>query len=324
MTHRRLFVLCAALSGVTLDVLAQGTDAATAFPTRPIRILHGTPPGGSTDGPLRVLAEAAARILGQPIVIENRPGAGGTLPATMLQSANPDGYTLGTILGGVYRLPHTVQISWNPGTDLGYVIGLTSFTFGIVVRQDSPIRTMADLVAAAKARPGQVTYGTPGVATANHLTMERVAQLAGVRMNHIPYKGTAETLQALLGGQIEVAAETSAWSSQVKAGKLRLVAPWTERRLANFPDVPTLKEQGIDVAPTSLWGLAGPKGMDPAIVAKLHDAFKQAMEAPEFRRALAQFETEPTYLSSRDFQHYAVQRMKEEKTMLDLVGLSRK
>lgn len=322
ITRRHLISI--GLSSLALPIAARASDGASTFPNRVIRILHATPPGGSTDGPLRVLAEAASRVLKQPIIVENRPGAGGTLPARALQSASPDGYTLGVILGGVYRLPYTSDIKWNPATDLSYIIGLTGFTFGIAVRPDSPFHSMADLIAAAKLRPGVISYGTPGITTANHLTMEHIAQLTGIKLNHIPFKGTAETLQALMGGQIDLAAETSAWAGAVKAGKLRLISVWGPKRLANFPQVPTLREQGIDVVQTSLWGLAAPKGTDPIIVTRLHDAFKQAMETPEFRQVLAQYETEPIYLSSRDFQQYAVDTMKTEKSMLDLLGLSNK
>lgn len=324
ISRRRLMSIgLSSLSSLALPAAVRADEPVSAFPSRPLRILHATPPGGSTDGPLRVLAEAASRILKQPVIVDNRPGAGGTLPARLLQSSSPDGYTIGVILGGVYRLPYTLDIKWNPATDLSYVIGLTGFTFGIAVRADSPIRSMADLIAAAKARPGEISYGTPGVATANHLTMERIARSAGIRINHVPYKGSAETLQALLGGQIDCAAETSAWAGPVKAGRLRLLSVWTPARLPNFPQVPTLREQGIDIVQTSLWGLAAPKGMNPAIVAKLHDAFKQALETPEFRQVLAQFETEPAYLSSRDFHQYAIDTMKDEKATLDLLGLSR-
>lgn len=318
--YRRL-LLTALLSSVALPAIAQ---TESSFPTRPIKLMHGAPPGGSTDGPMRVLADAASRILKQTVIVENRPGAGGALPAQLLQSAAPDGYTIAAIFPNVYRLPYTTDLKWDPATDLTYIIGLTGFTLGIVVRPDSPIRTMADYIAAAKARSGEMTYGTPGIATANHMAMEKLAETAGVRLVHVPFKGTSETLNALMGGQIDSANETAAWSSLVKAGRLRLIAVGTEARLESFPDVPTLKELGFNVPRGAMLGLGAPKGTDPAIVARLHDAFHKALQTPEYRRAVAMYENEVTYLGSRDFHQYAIDQLKEQKVTLEALGLTRK
>ena len=187
----------------------------------------------------------------------------------------------------------------------------------------SPIASLADYIAAAKARPGEVTYSTPGVATTNHLTMEQFSRLAGVRLNHVPYKGSADSLQALLAGHVDSAAETSAFVPYVQSGKMRLLAVWGKKRMARFPNVPTLQEAGIDLVQTSPWGLVGPKGLDPRIAARLHDAFREAMDAPAFRNVLASFDMEPDYRSAADFQRFAVESMRREKEVLDALGLSR-
>lgn len=302
----------------------QAQDKATSWPARPIKIIIGFAPGGSTDAPMRVLAESASKLLKQPVIIENKPGAGGTLPAIALQSAPNDGYTLGIASLGLYRLPYTTDLKWDPARDLSYVIGLTGYAFGIVVPASSPIKTWADYVAAARAKPGQLTYGSPGVATTNHLTMEQISRRAGIQLNHIPYKGSGETMQALLGGQIDSAAETSAWAPFVKDGKMRLLVTWGTKRMSSFPEVPTLKEAGINLSQTSHWGLIAPKGTDPAVVVRLHDVFKHAMELPEFKQALAKYDMEPEYRSSKDFHSFAVDTMRQEKEILDSLGLSRK
>ncbi|SEB06410.1 tripartite tricarboxylate transporter substrate binding protein [Variovorax sp. YR216] len=312
---------CAAIAASAL--LGVSATADVAYPTRPIKIVIGFAPGGSTDAPMRVLAEAVSKTLKQPVIIENRPGAGGTLPGVVLQNASNDGYTLGIASLGIYRLPFTTDIKWNPAKDLTYIIGLTGYAFGIVVPSSSSIKTWTDYVSAAKAKPGQLTYGSPGVATTNHLTMEQISRKAGIRLNHIPYKGTGETIQALLGAQIDSAAETSAWAPFVKEGKMRLLVTWGDRRMASFPDVPTLREVGIPITQTSHWGLVAPKGMDPAIVSKLHDAFKTAMQQPEFKQVLARYDMEPDYKSSADFHKFAIDTMKQEKEILDELGLSR-
>lgn len=303
---------------------ARAADDASTYPTRPIKILIGFPPGGSTDGPVRVLAETVSKILKQPVVVENRTGAGGTLPAVALQATAPDGYTLGISSLGINRLPYTTGIKWNPASDLSYIVGLTGYAFGVVVAAASPIRTWADYVAAAKASPGKITYSTPGVATTNHLTMEQISRRAGITLNHIPYKGSADSLQALLAGHVDSAAETSAWAPFVRDGKMRLIATWGAKRMAGFPDVPTLQELGVPLTQTSPWGLIAPKGLDVSIAKRLHDVFKFAMEQPEFRQALARYEMEPAYLSSAAFQAFTVQSMRQEKDILDALGLSQK
>lgn len=314
-------LFAAALCALALIPLVHAAEPIASFPSRPIKILVGFPPGGSTDGPMRVLAEHASKSLKQPIVIENKSGAGGTLPAVALQSAPNDGYTLAVTSLGIFRLPYTAGIKWDPVKDLTYVIGLTGYAFGIVVPAASPIQNWQDFVSHARARPEQISYGTAGTASTQHLTMERVSRAAGIKLTHVPYKGTAETMQALLGGQIDAGAETSAWAQFVRDGKMRLIVTWGPRRMAGFPNVPTLKEVGIPISQTSQWGLIAPKGTDPAILARLHDAFKQAMEAPEFRQALARFEMEPEYRNSKDFRQFAVETMKQEKVILEQLGL---
>ncbi|HEY1091426.1 MAG TPA: tripartite tricarboxylate transporter substrate binding protein [Burkholderiaceae bacterium] len=319
--------MCSLALGASLLLCApwlHAQEKPDAYPSRPIRVMIGFAPGGSTDAPMRVLAEKAGAILKQPIVIENKPGAAGVIPTQILQSAPRDGYTLAIAPAGVYRLPATTDLKWNPATDLSYVIGLTGYAFGMVVSADSPIKTLQDYVAQAKAKPGQLTYSTPGVGTTNHLTMEQISRQFGIALNHIPYKGSAESLQGLMAGQVDSAAETSAFVPQVDAGKLRLIAVWGDKRMARYPDVPTLRESGVNIVQTSPWGLVAPKGLDPVIAAKLHAAFKQAMETREFKEVLARFDMEPDYRSPKDYQAFAVESMRREKEILDTLGLSRK
>jgi len=312
--------VCGALfASVPLAATAQG-DAA-GYPERPIRILLPFAAGGSTDGPMRVLAKNVSESLKQPVVIDYRPGAGGTLAVQTVHSAKPDGYTLAVAVASVYRMPYTMKVNWNPASDLTYVIGITGYAFGIVVPASSPFTSLDALIAHAKAHPGKLTYSTPGVATTNHLTMEKVSRQAGIKLNHIPYKGSGESLQALLAGQVDAAAETSAFVPLIQAGKLRLLAVWGDKRMARFPEVPTLKEEGIDMVQTSPWGLVAPKGTDPAIVRKLHDAFKEAMETEEFKTILAQFDMTPEYKSSEDFRQFAVSSMEKEKKIIEELDL---
>lgn len=321
--HRRQFFHLTALgiAGSGLPLAARPAFAkadASKFPNRPIRILLGFPPGGSTDIPMRTLAANASKMLGQSIIIENKPGAAGVLPAQMLQSTRPDGYTLAVIPQGVFRLPYTTDINWNPA-DLAYILGLTGYVFGIVVPASSPIHSLADYIAYARKHPGELTYSTPGALTTNHLTMEQISRMADIQLNHVPYKGTSESLQALLAGHVQSAAETSRWVPYVESGKMRLLAVWGEKRMPRFPNVPTLRESGINLAQSSPWGLAAPAGTPAAIVAKLHAAFKQAMEQGNFREALAHYDMEPMYMSPDQYRRFANTTMAREKAVLEQI-----
>jgi tripartite-type tricarboxylate transporter receptor subunit TctC len=305
-----------------LSPLAFAEEA--GFPSRPIKILLGFPAGGSTDTPMRVLVEDAAKILKQPVVIENKPGAAGLMPSQLLQTAPADGYTVGVIPGSVFRLPYTGKITWDPATDLQFVIGLTEFVYGLVVPADSPFKNMDDFIAYAKAHPGELSYSTAGAYLSQHITMEQVARLKNVKLNHVPYKGTSEALNAVMGGHVMATSDTSAWGQFVEAGKLRLLVTFSEKRMPKFPDVPTLKEIGVDFsAPSAAWGLAVPKNTPVAVVRKLHDAFKQAMEMPGFANALAQYYMKPSYMSSAQYQQFAVESVKREKKLLDDIGFVR-
>lgn len=319
--HLPVATLAAGCFGLTA-AMAGAQPADPNFPTRPIRVLVGFTAGGSTDTPMRVLAANAAKILGQPVVIENKPGAAGVIPAQLLQSSGADGYTIAVIPQGVYRAPYTSNISWDPA-QLGYIIGLSGYVFGIAVPADSPIRTIADYVAYARAHPGELSYSTPGSLTTNHLTMEQFARLTQTRLNHVPFKGTPESLQAVMAGHVMSAAETSGWVPYVEAGKLRLLAVWSDKRMPRFAAVPTLKESGINLVQTSPWGLAAPPHTPPAVVARLHDAFKRAMEQPNFREVLSKYDMEPAYLSSEAYRRYAIAAMAREHEVLKQIGFTR-
>lgn len=314
--HRRQMLL----AGMT-SAFGPAAAQEPAFPSRPVRVLLGFPPGGSTDGPMRVLAEDAARLLRQPVLIENRPGNAGLMPAQLLQNSAADGHTIGVIPGNLFRLPYTGSIAWDPARDLRYVIGLTEFVYGIVVPTDSPLRSLDDLLAFARANPEKLNYATAGPWLAQHITMEQIARIKGVRFNHVPYKGSAEALNAVLGGHVMAAADISAWGPYVASGKLRLLVTFNARRVARFADVPTLREAGIDFPPPSAaWGLAAPKNTPPAAVRTLHDAFHQAMQMPGFRQALAAYDMEPAYMGSEQYQRFAAESVLREKRLLDEIG----
>ncbi len=306
------------------NLLSSATShAQTTWPSQPIKLMIAFPPGGPTDITMRVLAENASKLLGQQVLIDNKPGAGGTLPAQQLLTAKPDGHTLAQIPLGVFRLPFTQKITWDPLTDLSYVLGITGYAFGIVVPSDSPIKTWPDFVAWAKANPGKLSYGSTGVLTSPHLTMEDIAQQLGLELNHIPYKGSADLMQALLGGQLMAGADSTGFAPHVASGKLRLLNTWGEKRLPKFPDVPTLKELGIPIVQASPYGLAGPKGMDSGLVMRVHDAFKQAMEQANHVEALAKYDQQLMPMTPQQYQRFAEETSKREGALVAKLGLAK-
>ncbi len=309
-----------ALGGAALasPALAQGR-----FPERPIRLIIPWPPGGSADVQMRSLAEVAVRTLGQPVVTENRAGAGGTLHAVHLaREARPDGYTLGQMHLSIIRRPFLVRTpQWDATTDFTHIIGLTGWLFGVAVRADSPFQSFPELIAHARRNPGALTYATSGIATTNHLAMEDIAARERIEFTHVPFRGATEGITAVLGGQVSMIADSSAWAPAVEAGQMRLLCVWSAERAARFPNVPTLRELGYDMVVTSNYGISGPPRMDPGVVRILHDAFHAALMSEENTRVRAQFDMPLVYLNTEQYQQFVVQRAAWERDMVNRLGI---
>lgn len=304
-------------------LLAAPAVAQAGFPNRPIRLIVPWPPGGSTDGQLRSLADLAQRTLGQPVIIENRSGVSGTLGAQMMAAeTRSDGYLVGQLPITAFRLPlMSSRPQWDPLKDFSYVIHLTGYLFGVVVKADSPWQNWQEFAAYAKANPGKVAYGTPGVGSTLHITMERIAAEQGIDWLHVPFRGGADNLQAVLSGQTQAMADSSSWATLVEAGQLRLLTTWGAERAKRFPNVPTLQEVGINIVSTSPYGLAGPKGMDPGVMRALHDGFKEALMSPAHAEVLARYDMPVIYKNSADYAAFVAQTMEEEGTMIRRLGL---
>jgi tripartite-type tricarboxylate transporter receptor subunit TctC len=312
------------LAAAMLTVLS-GAAMAQDYPTKPITLIVPWPAGGSTDIAMRAIADSASKVLGQPIAVDNKAGGGGTVgPATMAATAKPDGYTIAQIPITVFRLPLMQQVSWNADTDFTYIVHLTGYTFGVTTNAETQFKTWKDVVEFAKANPGKVTYATPGAGTSLHIGMEQIAALAGVKLTQVPFKGGAESNAAVLGKHTMLQADSTGWRPLVDAGKLRLLMVWTEKRSPNFPDVPTLKELGYNLVYDSPFGIAGPKGMDPKIVAKLHDAFKKAIEDPAVIATLAKYDMVPNYKNTEDYRKFVGEVTTSERKVIDSLGLARK
>ena len=260
------------LAGLVSTGVASSAHAQQAYPTRPVTLTHGFAAGGNGDVVSRIVADALGKRLGQPVMVEPRPGAGGNTASQRLATSAPDGYTLITLTGGhsvsaaIYK-----QLPFDPIESFQFISIYGSQAFIVAVRADSPIKTMADLIAAAKANPGKLTYSSVGVGSTQHLAGELLCAMAGIKMTHVPYRGGGGPMTDLLGGQIDLNVDTiTVIEPQVRAGKVTALGVTSGKKWWSLPDIAPIAETvpGYDV---QTWlGLAAPKGTPADIVAKLN------------------------------------------------------
>lgn len=316
----------AALAALSLTITATGSAKAQSpanFPTKPISLIVSNQPGVSLDLLLRGFAEAAARHLGQPVVVDNKAGASGTLSAVALATnAKPDGYSIGAITLPIIRLPHMQRTPYDV-KDFTYILQLGGYMLGGVVKGDSPFKTWAEAKAYAKANPKKFTYTTIGPATTNAIAMELMARHDGMEVTHIPGKGGGEAIAAVLGGHVTMMVESSAWAPLVNSGELKLLFLLGAERSKKWPAIPALPELGYPWSFDSAFGLAAPKGTDPMIVKKLHDAFKKAMDDPLVTSLYDKFDFSRRYLDSAAYRAEVLKTSEEERVALIKLGLKK-
>ena len=322
--RRQCLVALAGMFGLVpaISSTALGVDE-SSYPQRPITLLVPWPAGGSTDISMRILAEEAGKRLGQPVVIENRPGAGGTMAMPILQTAKPDGYTLAQLPQPVFRIVHTQKVLWDPIRDTTPILQISGYTFGIVVPVASPFRTVADMLQWARAHPGALTVGSNGFGTTPHTAMAELMDRQGLTYVHVPYKGTVEQMVAVASGQLMVGVNSTGFAPYVESGKLRLLATFGERRSKRWPDAPTMKELGLGVVAMSPYGIVGPRGLSASIVQTLHEAFKAAMNDANHRNEIAKYDQELTYLGPEDYGRVMRDTYGSEKRAVERLGQTR-
>ncbi|MVW70592.1 MULTISPECIES: tripartite tricarboxylate transporter substrate binding protein [unclassified Bordetella] len=295
--------LCRLAFAVSATLGATAVAQAADYPQNPISLVVGYGAGGGTDVCNRALAVDVGKRLGQTVVVENRPGAGSSLSVSYIIRQRPDGYNIASLsTGGLLNQVLTPSTKYDVTTDLTPVAMVAQYQVGLLVRADSPYKSVEELLKAAQ-KKGELSYSTAGVGTPQHLTSERLAQETKTRLTHIPYKSGPEAITALLRGDVDFMAQTAEWVPYVRDGRLRLLAVYTDERMKGF-DAPTLKELGYDLVAPSLLGIAGPKGMDPAVVSKLQDAFEQATKTPEFANCSDQFGLKVDFKGSKEFGDY--------------------
>ncbi|MBM3647868.1 MAG: tripartite tricarboxylate transporter substrate binding protein [Alphaproteobacteria bacterium] len=318
MKRRRL--LAAGLILPSWPAIAQDT-----YPSKPVQIFVPFPPGGVADITARPLAHVMGRLVRQSVVVVNRPGAGGSVGAAQAARAAPDGYTLLLALSSISVLPVADRLQGRPAAyELDQFAPLALITADptvLVVRADGPYKTLEDLVAAAKAKPGTINYGSSGVYGTLHVAMEIFAHAAGIKMFHIPYQGGGPAVAALLGGQIDaLASGPAAAIGQIKAGKMRALAVWGDKRLAAMPDVPSMRELGYD-ATFFIWsGLFAPAATPPPILAALRDIVKRTVEDAEFKEAMDKVETPIAYLDAPAFKSFLDRDAERLKAAVERIG----
>lgn len=276
--------------------MASGTAMAQAWPSKPISLIVPFPAGGTTDVLARALAEKLQQSLGQPVIVESKPGAGATLGADYVAKSKPDGYTLlvgavhHTIASSVYKkLPYDFQKDLAPITEIALVPNV------LVVNANTPVKNVAELVALLKAQPGKHNYGSNGNGTAQHLIGTQFENMTGTDFSHIPYKGSGPLATDLLGGQITMSFDTVTPALQhIKAGKLRALAVTTAKRSSALPDVPTLDESGLKGFNIGTWfGVLAPAATPKDALVRLNTEMVKVIQSPDFRKRMAEIGAEP-------------------------------
>ncbi|HTO47883.1 MAG TPA: tripartite tricarboxylate transporter substrate binding protein [Burkholderiales bacterium] len=294
--------------GAVLAIGAASAALAQSYPSKPVRLIVPFPPGGAVDFYARAVQTRLAETLGEPILIENRAGAGGMIGTELVAKSPPDGHTL--LVGNIAALAMNVglysKMPYDPAKDLTPIMRTVAVDYAMVVHPSVPAQSVAEFVAYAKANPGKVSYGSAGSGSAPHLSMELFKARAGIDLVHIPFKGGGPMVTDLLGGQIQIViADQANLMPHVKAGKLRALAVGTLVRSAVYPDLPTIAESGYPGFEARAWqGIAGPAGLPPDIVRQLQSAIARVMAMPDVRARLVEGGLDPIVSTPEEFGEF--------------------
>jgi tripartite-type tricarboxylate transporter receptor subunit TctC len=301
-----------------IGLLAAAAAWGQGFPGKPLRLITPFPPGGSADIIARLAGQSLSEVLGQPVVVENRPGAGGVTGSEQASRQPPDGYTLVLITGAYPVYPAMLKaMPFDPLKDIGMVSMLTSYPFVISVVPDSPLKNLGDLVARARANPGKLNYPSSGIGTVHHLSGELFNALAGTYIVHVPYRGGNAPLTETLAGRVDVLFEAMTLSiGQIQSGKLRALAVTSRERWQALPDTPTAAETLPGYEVNSFIGLGVTGGTPAPIVERLNTAVRKALDNPDTRKRFVELGGEPRASSPEEMRSFIASEIEKWKKVV--------
>ncbi|MGZ8269127.1 MAG: Bug family tripartite tricarboxylate transporter substrate binding protein [Burkholderiales bacterium] len=305
--HTKALVKCALLAACFASAGPAHAQSKDPWPARPVRIVVPQAPGASTDLTARLIAQKLSPALGQPVIVENRPGAGSIVGTELVAKATPDGHTLLVVASSIMLTPIlNKNLPYDLNRDLVPITQLSSFPNILVVHPAVPAKTVRELIALLKSKPGALNYGSAGTATGTHLSAELFKSMTGTDMVHVPYKGGGAAVPALLGGQVQLMfASIVSALPQVRAGKLRALGVTSPRRSPSAPDVPTIAEAGVPGYEYTTWyGVFGPRGLGKPIVSQLNAAVAKVLATPEVSQRLMTSGAEPAPSSPEELTQY--------------------
>jgi tripartite-type tricarboxylate transporter receptor subunit TctC len=313
------------LIGLAVSLLfASGAFSQETYPNRPVTCVVAFSPGGATDLAFRLLTKEAERYLGQPIVILNKPGAGGTIGVSAVATAKPDGYTFGTAPSGGFLaiMPYIEKIPYHPIKDLKYIMQFASLNFGVMVNTSSPFKSFKEMMAFARQNPKKLTYGTNAPNSISNLIMEQIAKKEGVQLTHIPFKGSAEYQTALIGGHVGCIVGEFNYSL-LEAGQIRILLSLAEKKSEDYPQIPITKDLGYDIPCPVYNGIAGPKDMPDEIVKKVDEAFSRGMKEQAFIKGMKDLHVTILYRNSKELTEYATYNYELFGKILKEMGIAK-
>lgn len=308
-------------SGLALSIGLGGQALAKDnYPTKPISLIIPYAAGGTTDVIGRALADGMSRYLKQTVVVENKPGAAGSMGANEMVRAKPDGYEIALTPVGIFRQPYLQKTRYDPIKDLSYIAAFANYDFAIAVAEDSPIQTIQEYVKFIQDNPGKMDFGSPGRFTGNQVVLVELLTAVNGEALHVPFKSDSESITALLGGQIQSVVSTNVIMPFMKSGKVRVLATAADERPLAYADVTTLKEAGYPVVVPSPLGLAGPKNLPEPIVLKLEEAVKAAMETDSFKKTMLDYGVQTKFINHTDYSALAKEIFKNEESIVKRLG----
>lgn len=308
---------------VLMNMIFYTGIARSEYPERPLTIIVAFDPGAATDISTRAISMGAEKFIGKPIVIENKGGGGGTVALAVVANAKPDGYTLCAAPNvSIVDAPLMQKVPFKPLKSFTPIIGHSAAEHtALLVKNDAPWNSFKEFIDFAKKNPGKIKYSSAGVGTGMHVAMEVIARKEGIKWVHIPYKGAAPALTALLGGHVDACSAGIGYQPHAQSGAVKLLADHGEKRPIDFPDVPTLKEFGYDFMNDTVHAIVGPAGLPPDIVKKLETAFTKGMEAGEFKAAQSKLYLTPVYYNNKEYDRHLKEKWTRTEKIFKDIGI---